>query len=275
MSKSVITDSLLTGIADAIREKTGGEASLTPAEMITEIESISGGAEGGSSTPKELAYLLINKTLKGNTTLFPNVVPLVDFGPVTSLPQSYFLKNSMGGSTNGFGMDTNVSKIVCPKISNIYKDAMAFNSNGTPASSDYQAVKEAYFPVCSNFYSGACSGWGYARTLVLDNPVTIASNAFQTLGALASPHNSRVYINSTKLRSISNNAFVSTGLVEVFFTGTAKPGEIAQYAFSVSSSITDIYVPWSEGEVSNAPWGATNATIHYNIQSEPPATPTA
>ena len=28
--------------------------------------------------------------------------------------------------------------------------------------------------------------------------------------------------------------------------------------------ITDIYVPWSEGEVANAPWGATRATIHYN-----------
>lgn len=26
----------------------------------------------------------------------------------------------------------------------------------------------------------------------------------------------------------------------------------------------DIYVPWSEGEVANAPWSATNATIHYN-----------
>ena len=26
----------------------------------------------------------------------------------------------------------------------------------------------------------------------------------------------------------------------------------------------DIYVPWSEGDVANAPWGATGATIHYN-----------
>lgn len=30
-------------------------------------------------------------------------------------------------------------------------------------------------------------------------------------------------------------------------------------------SLTDIYVPWSEGEISNAPWGAnSNVTIHYN-----------
>lgn len=31
-----------------------------------------------------------------------------------------------------------------------------------------------------------------------------------------------------------------------------------------STTITDIYVPWSEGAVSGAPWGAINATIHYN-----------
>ena len=42
MSKSVITDSLLTAIADAIRAKTGGQASMTPAEMAQEIAGISG-----------------------------------------------------------------------------------------------------------------------------------------------------------------------------------------------------------------------------------------
>lgn len=31
-----------------------------------------------------------------------------------------------------------------------------------------------------------------------------------------------------------------------------------------NSSLEDIVVPWSEGTISGAPWGATNATIHYN-----------
>jgi hypothetical protein len=35
-------------------------------------------------------------------------------------------------------------------------------------------------------------------------------------------------------------------------------------AFDGSPNITTINVPWSEGEVANAPWGATNATINYN-----------
>lgn len=43
MSKALITESLLTAIADAIRAKTGGAANLTPAEMAAEIANISGG----------------------------------------------------------------------------------------------------------------------------------------------------------------------------------------------------------------------------------------
>ncbi len=31
-----------------------------------------------------------------------------------------------------------------------------------------------------------------------------------------------------------------------------------------NSSLEDIYVPWSEGDVPNAPWGADDAIIHYN-----------
>lgn len=43
MSKAIITASLLTDIANAIRSKTGGTASMTPAEMADEIEGISTG----------------------------------------------------------------------------------------------------------------------------------------------------------------------------------------------------------------------------------------
>ena len=43
MSKAIITASLLTDIADAIRAKTGDTASMTPAEMAEEIADISTG----------------------------------------------------------------------------------------------------------------------------------------------------------------------------------------------------------------------------------------
>lgn len=45
MSVYTIQDTTLTDIADAIRSKTGKTASMTPAEMVDEIEGISGGVD--------------------------------------------------------------------------------------------------------------------------------------------------------------------------------------------------------------------------------------
>ena len=51
---------------------------------------------------------------------------------------------------------------------------------------------------------------------------------------------------------------------------TETPSSIASNTFSnvtawnSAANLKDIYVPWAEGEVANAPWGATAATIHYN-----------
>ena len=44
----------------------------------------------------------------------------------------------------------------------------------------------------------------------------------------------------------------------------STPSYIDGSAFRRASNLADIYVPWTEGEVERAPWGATNATIHYN-----------
>lgn len=44
----------------------------------------------------------------------------------------------------------------------------------------------------------------------------------------------------------------------------SKVDEIVGNAFSFCDSLTDIYVPWSEGEVEGAPWGGSGATVHYD-----------
>ena len=62
---------------------------------------------------------------------------------------------------------------------------------------------------------------------------------------------------------IYNYAFHNcTGLTSVTFKDTLS--NISSSAFNGCTNLTDIYVPWAEGAVSGAPWGATNATIHYN-----------
>ena len=52
-------------------------------------------------------------------------------------------------------------------------------------------------------------------------------------------------------------------LTTVTFKGRPAGG-INEYLFVGCHNLTTINVPWSEGEVERAPWGATNATINYN-----------
>lgn len=69
------------------------------------------------------------------------------------------------------------------------------------------------------------------------------------------------------ITDIGNGAFsFCTGLTSITFEGT--PTSIDSKSFSYCSNLTTINVPWSEGAVANAPWGATNATINYNYTGE-------
>lgn len=65
------------------------------------------------------------------------------------------------------------------------------------------------------------------------------------------------------LTSIGDFAFANcTGLETVKFTSTLS--SIPNGVFSGCTKLSTIYVPWSQGQVENAPWGASNATIIYN-----------
>ena len=63
--------------------------------------------------------------------------------------------------------------------------------------------------------------------------------------------------------SIGARAFENcTNIHSLTFKGT--PNAISKNAFFGCTNLTTINVPWAEGAVENAPWGATNATINYN-----------
>ena len=67
----------------------------------------------------------------------------------------------------------------------------------------------------------------------------------------------------SEIKSIGSQAFAKcTGITNLTFKG--KPTSIYTSAFSGCTNLTKINVPWAEGAVANAPWGATNATINYN-----------
>ena len=64
-----------------------------------------------------------------------------------------------------------------------------------------------------------------------------------------------------KVTRIGSNAFIRLNGSRVYKFGVKAT--IASNSFT-SAGATDIYVPWPQGEVANAPWGATSATIHYD-----------
>lgn len=69
------------------------------------------------------------------------------------------------------------------------------------------------------------------------------------------------------ITSIGSLAFIyCTKLTSIRFLGT--PTSIDDSAFLACTNLTSIKVPWSEGAVKNAPWGADNATIEYDYKGE-------
>ena len=71
----------------------------------------------------------------------------------------------------------------------------------------------------------------------------------------------------SSVTDIENNAFDNcTSLTTLTFKG--KPRNIRPKAFVMCGRLLTINVPWAAGEVANAPWGATNATINYNYTGE-------
>ena len=77
---------------------------------------------------------------------------------------------------------------------------------------------------------------------------------------------SEIVLGATVLNNYALN--YQPQITVIRFTGT--PASITSDAltqitgWNSSANLTDIYVPWSEGAVANAPWGATSATVHYN-----------
>lgn len=110
----------------------------------------------------------------------------------------------------------------------------------------------------TNLGSGAFNGCAYMSSVTLGSGLTeLPMNIFMycnNITSLTIPAN----ITTVGMWSIRE----MRGLTSLYFEGT--PTTFANNAIYACPNLTDIYVPWAEGAVANAPWGATNATIHYN-----------
>lgn len=131
------------------------------------------------------------------------------------------------------------------------------NMGTNPNAGFYTSLRDVYLPkgittiAMSMFCNCACLENIYGDCSTIGN---IQQSAFSNCFALKKlPY-------MPNLSYIANSALSGSGVTEVRFYRQAS---FQSNAFG-GSNVTDIYVPWAEGEVTGAPWGATKATIHYN-----------
>lgn len=107
----------------------------------------------------------------------------------------------------------------------------------------------------------AFEGFDYCRSLVLTSLPSGIENIWS--GAFSDCSKLQITSIPSSLKVLSSAAFSwCTGLTTLTFEGV--PENVASNVFTGCGNLTTINVPWAEGEVANAPWGATNATINYN-----------
>ena len=100
-----------------------------------------------------------------------------------------------------------------------------------------------------------------ALTSLPSDLTTISSFAFYGCSSLALTRF------PSGIKNINDYAFYGcSNLLSLTFEGT--PTKISSVAFNACSKLKTINVPWAEGAVANAPWGATKATINYDYTGE-------
>ena len=297
MSKSVITDSLLTAIADAIRGKTGDEGTLTPAEMAQAIEDLpQGGREpyveytitelGAGGTAKMYGFTVIPKYFFAGAAADSANWDRIELSEgITTIKKGAFANSGLYQISLPDSLETIESNAfeLCHIESISLPDSLksigdhAFNGCAFLEScifpDDIESINSAYmFTNCSNLET-------------VNFPAAWTNIADSTFAACTSLRLSKIPAHIT---TIGGSAFSTcTSLTELDIMGATSltgkysigrcshlttirfhqtPSSIHAQAFSNDTALTDIYVPWSSGAVAGAPWGATNASIHYDTQ---------
>lgn len=168
---------------------------------------------------------------------------------------AYTLRESYYAVANGTATDTDI--VIPSQVDGIPVQEIAYNAFARKNITSIKLPPTITILNISSFY--ACkqlaSVEGFENTGITEIP-NEAFSVCQALTTIAFPKT---------LTKILVSAFKNcAALTSVRFASNMT--EIRSDAFGNCTNLTDIYVPWAEGAVADAPWGADNATIHYNSE---------
>lgn len=244
MSKVLCEKSDLVAIADSVRNKTGTTDGMRVSEIPQKIEAI----ETGSNINLQEKALTI--TSNGITTVTPDT----SYDALSKVDVTVSVVGD-GGSPTG-----------------PYIEYTSLNSSGRVFTAKFRGtiVPEHAFSYLAELTSVdmpdnviAIGDSGFYRCPKLQ--LTSLPSEITSLGDFAFSDCSKMVLTSlpSGITSIGDFAFANcTGLETVKFTSTVS--SIPNGVFSGCPKLSTIYVPWSQGQVANAPWGASNATIVYD-----------
>lgn len=166
-----------------------------------------------------------------------------------------------GGDSGSSDAEQNFIDLIEKKFENIKWTQLP---SSLTAIGDY-AFRNCHLLALTSLPDGVTSIGDYAFYMCMEMPLNALPDGITEIGAWAFYNCRKISIKTlpSKLNTISTRAFHNSSLTEITFKST--PQSIDSYAFT-NSGLTTINVPWAEGAVANAPWGATNATINYNYE---------
>ena len=182
-----------------------------------------------------------------------------DFGGDITINSTYIRDYAFArgiDTNNGEKMNevSSITSLYAPNCLSVGEYAFRLNSN----------LRSINLPNCNEIKQSAFAGYSMYYNmgiveLIIPKVKNIGNNAFY--------YNYNAFeklVLPGSLQTIGNYSFANNlNLKTIYFMGS-NVTSIGSTCFGGSRNITDIYVPWSEGAVANAPWGASNATIHYN-----------
>lgn len=262
-----LTDKL-TAIGDAIREKEGSTGLIPLSDMPSRIQALSTGGDDDPVRQSVLSAMNGDSQTKGTF-----VVP----AGVNKVPRYYF-SSDQTIETIVWEDETLIKKFEDAAFYGMSNLKMSrfpsgFNATNIPyacfQNCDKLQLEEGLPEGITELTNYSFAGCPCLQFTTLPSTVTHIDPyafewSFSRYNTAPDPMPPELFTIPASVKVVDTNSFYGVGLKKIRFLGT--PTNIDNQAF-YNSTITNIYVPWMRSTVVGgvAPWGATNATVHYEV----------